>query len=300
MKTIIYVYHPKLNIFAIRFLNFINQTLLFMNNGIKKLIIIPILIFAISCNSIGDNTNSFVLLKTTMGDIKIKLYDETPMHRDNFIKLANSGVYNGVLFHRVIKEFMIQTGDPKTKAAGASTIPDSLNNYTIPAEINKAFYHKKGALAAARQGNEVNPLMRSSGTQFYIVQGSKLTSEELNMSELQINSNIKQAFFTRVLRETADSLKALGQTFNQAILQDLSSVKMFSFLANYIPFKLTEEQRNVYKTSGGTPRLDGAYTVFGEVVEGLDVVDKIAVVPTDATDKPLTDLRILSIKIVKK
>ncbi len=271
-----------------------------MNNLIKKLLLVPVMIFAISCSTAGDNTNSFIEIKTTLGDIKLKLYDETPLHRDNFIKLVNSGVYDGVSFHRVIKEFMIQTGDPKTKPAGSALLADSLNSYTIPAEINRQFIHKMGALAAARQGNEVNPLMRSSGTQFYIVQGKKYTTDELHMSEIQINSSIKQQVYAKVIRETADSIKATGQPPNDGILQQAVSLKMFGFLASYKDFRYTEEQSNAYKSSGGTPRLDAAYTVFGEVVSGLDVVDKIAAVPVDGSDKPLSDIRIIKIKVVKQ
>lgn len=294
------MYHPKLNIFALRFLNVINQTYIFMNNSIKKLLLVPAMLLAISCSTTGDNTNSFVEIKTTLGDIKLKLYDETPIHRDNFIKLVNSGVYDGVTFHRVIKEFMIQTGDPKTKPAGSPSIPDSLNTYTIPAEINRLFIHKKGALAAARQGNEVNPFMRSSGTQFYIVQGQKYTTDELHMAEIQTNSSIKQQVYAKVIRQMADSIKATGQPHNDGILQEAVSLKMFGFLSSYKEFRYNEEQSNIYKTIGGTPRLDAAYTVFGEVVEGLDIVDKLAAVPTDASDKPVSDIRILKIKIVKK
>jgi peptidylprolyl isomerase len=270
-----------------------------MNSSIKKLILAPVFFLAIACNVPGGNTNSFVLIKTTLGDIKIKLYDETPGHRDNFIKLINSGVYDGVSFHRVIKDFMIQTGDTKTRPAGSPAVSDSLENYTIPAEFNPAFFHKKGALAAARQGNDVNPEMRSSGTQFYIVQGVKYTDAELTQAEERINNNIKQGVFTRMIRETADSIVKAGKPVDQAQVQEIASLKMFAYLTSYSSYKLSDEQRNVYKTQGGTPRLDATYTVFGEVTEGLDVVDKIAAVPTDATDKPLNDIRILKIKVVK-
>jgi len=271
-----------------------------MNSGIKKLFLVPVLLFAMACSSTGDNTNSLVLIKTTLGDIKIRLYDETPLHRDNFLNLVKTGMYDGVSFHRVIKEFMIQTGDPKTRVDPKTPMPEELNTLTIPAEINRNFYHKKGALAAARQGNEVNPQMRSSGTQFYIVQGTKYTDDELNQAEQRINASIKQAVFTGMIRQIADSIRNSGQPINEGLVQELASVKMFGFLSTYSDFKMSEEQRNVYKTSGGTPRLDSSYTVFGEVVEGLDVVDRIAVVPTDATDKPITDIRILKISIVKK
>ncbi len=140
------------------------------------------------------------MIKTTSGDIKIKLYDVTPVHRDNFIKLVNSNFYDNVSFHRVIKDFMIQTGDPLTRPEKSKTIPDSLNTYTLPAEFNPACFHKKGALAAARKGNEENPEMRSSGTQFYIVQGIKYNDAELDQAEFRINSNIKQAIFNKIIK----------------------------------------------------------------------------------------------------
>ena len=236
-------------------------------------------------------------MQTTYVDIKIKLYDNTPQHRDNFIKLINSGFYEGVSFHRIIKNFMIQAGDPLTKTASSVILADSLKNYTIPAEINKQNFHKKGALAAARQGNDVNPEMRSSGTQFYIVQGVKLTDDELNQSEQRINNNLKQTLFNKLLKETSDSVRLSGKSISAGEIQEIASIKMFQYLTNNKEYKIPEEQRNVYKTTGGTPRLDGTYTVFGEVIEGLDIVDKIASVQTDSNDKPLTDVKILKIKI---
>jgi len=178
-----------------------------------------------------------VLIHTDLGDITVALYNETPKHRDNFIKLVKSGFYNGSIFHRIIKDFMIQGGG----TAGAGGTQDV--GYKIPAEIVSKFYHKKGALAAARQGDQVNPKRESSGSQFYIVQGKKLTDAELDQFSAQTGK------------------------------------------------KLTPEQRNIYKTIGGTPHLDGDYTVFGEVVSGLDVVDKIAAVATGPGDKPVKDLK---------
>jgi len=252
-----------------------------------------------ACDTPGAGDNPVILIKTSSGDIKIKLYDETPIHRDNFIKLINSGFYEGVSFHRVIKEFMIQAGDPLTRSNSGS-IPDSLKSYTIPAEFNPTFYHKKGALAAARQGNEINPYMRSSGTQFYIVHGKKYTDDELDNAEIRINSQIKQGKFNIVIRETADSLKSTGSPYTDAEVQEIASGKMFRYLTNTPDFKFTPEQRITYTTTGGTPRLDGTYTVFGEVTEGLDIVDKIASEKTDASDKPLTNITILKTKVLRK
>lgn len=210
------------------------------------------------------------------------------------------GFYDGVSFHRVINDFMIQAGDPQTKTGLKTPLPDSLNTYTIPAEFNSQYFHKKGAIAAAREGNDVNPEMRSSGTQFYIVQGTKLTDEQLDQMEQRINNNVKQAAFNKILKEATDSANASGKPATTAELQQISSIKMFNYLSGYKEIKLPEDQRNIYKTLGGVPRLDGTYTVFGEVTEGLDVVDKIAAVETDSNDKPVSDVRILKMRIVKK
>jgi cyclophilin family peptidyl-prolyl cis-trans isomerase len=174
------------------------------------------------------------LIKTSLGNIKIKLYNETPQHRDNFIKLVKEGFYNGSIFHRVINQFMIQGGGAKN---GTEDV-----GYTIPAEFNSKFIHKKGALAAARMPDQINPDKASSGSQFYIVQGKKFADPELDGIEQRINK------------------------------------------------KFTSEEREVYKNIGGTPHLDGAYTIFGEVIEGLDVIDKIAAAKTAAGDKPIDDI----------
>jgi len=279
--------------------NFINQFQCFMNRYFKKLPILFIFVFIASCNFPGGNENTTVSIKTTLGEIKIKLYDGTPLHRDNFIKLIHSGFYDGTSFHRVIKNFMIQAGDPDTKSGLSAAIHDSLKTYTIPSEFNELYYHKKGALAAARQSNDINPEMRSSGTQFYIVQGVTLSDDELNLSEQRINSNMKQVLFNGLIKNVSDSIKLAGKTLTDAEIQEIASIKMFQSLSANTNYKIAEEQRNVYKTNGGTPRLDGAYTVFGEVIEGLDIVDKIAEVPTDSNDKPVNDIKIIKIKIIR-
>ena len=273
-----------------------------MNIILNKALILPALLILMSCNAPGGgNENTTVTIKTTSGDIKIKLYDNTPLHRDNFIKLVNMSFYEGVSFHRVIKDFMAQAGDPSTRTNAKGSLPDSIKTYTIPPEFNAQNFHKKGAVAAARQGDEINPEMRSSGTQFYIIKGEKLSDSDLNMVEQRINSGIKQSAFNKYFKETADSVRRIpGNTLTNAQIQEIASVKMFQYLTSYKDHKITEEQRNIYKTSGGTPMLDGTYTVFGEVVEGLDVLDKIVSVSTDQNDKPLTDIKILKVKIDKK
>jgi peptidylprolyl isomerase len=271
-----------------------------MNILKRNSIFMCIVLAAVSCSPPKDNKNTFVLIKTSLGDITVRLYDEIPGHRDNFIKLANGSVYDGVSFHRVIKDFMIQSGDPETKINYVKGSNDSLNSYTIPSEFNPKYFHKKGAIAAARQGNEVNPEMRSSGTQFYIVQGLKYSDDELNQAEQRINNNIKKALFLKMIKEVTDSNKIAGMNLTEDEIQEKASLRMFETLAAKGEYRISEEQRNVYKNIGGTPRLDGTYTVFGEVVSGLDVVDRIASAKTNQNDKPITDIRIIKMKLVHK
>jgi peptidylprolyl isomerase len=271
----------------------------FMNIPFQRFVIIPLILFLNSCNYPGDNLNTVLSIKTTLGDIKIKLYDGTPVHRDNFIKLINTGFYDNVSFHRIIKGFMIQAGDPATRSGSVKVLPDSINSYTIPAEFNASYFHKKGALAAARIGNNENPSMRSSGTQFYIVQGVRYNDDELNQAELLINSNIKQSIFNKIMKETSDSIRLSGKTFTESEIQEIASTKMFDYLTANKEYKIPEDQRIIYKSIGGVPRLDGTYTVFGEVIEGLDVVDLIASVPTDINNKPSIAIKIIKIKILR-
>jgi cyclophilin family peptidyl-prolyl cis-trans isomerase len=240
------------------------------------------------------------LIKTTLGDIKLILYDDTPFHRDNFIKLINMEFYDGVSFHRVIKDFMIQAGDPSTRTGFTREQLDSLDSYTIPAEFRREHFHKKGALAAARQGNDINPEMSSSGTQFYIVQGKKYEDTELQNVESGINNNIKQILFSKFIKETADSIRLSGITLQDSEIQEIASMKMFDYLTTNADFKFSAEQIETYINTGGVPRLDGTYTVFGEVIEGIDVVDRIADVRTNQADKPLNDIRIIKMKLVSK
>lgn len=267
-----------------------------MNIYIKRFILLNILLLAISCNAPGDNQNTTVSISTTLGTIRVRLYDDTPVHRDNFIKLIKSGFYNDVSFHRVIKDFMIQAGDPDTKTNKAG-VPDSLATYTLPSEFRSEHFHKRGALAAARQGEDINPDMRSSGTQFYIVQGKKLSYDEIDQMEQRINSNIKQSYFNQLLKHVADSIAATGQTLSPGEIQEIASIKMFDYLTSTKEFSIPDAHRDVYVNEGGVPRLDGTYTVFGEVIEGIEIVDKIAETETDQEDKPVNDIRILKMKI---
>jgi peptidylprolyl isomerase len=271
-----------------------------MNKTINRILSLLFLFLFISCVTPVGNDNTTILMKTTLGDIKINLYDDTPLHRDNFIKLINSGFYEGISFHRVIKGFMIQSGDPSTRNVPIDKSADSLNTYTIPSEFLKHHFHKKGALAAAREGINVNPEMSSSGTHFYIVQGEIFSDAELNQAEQMINNNIRQSLFNKYIRHFSDSAMLSGVPLSDGKVQEKASEKIFNYFTTEGFYKISDDQREVYKTSGGVPHLDGTYTVFGEVVSGLDVVDKIAEAETDQFDKPLSDIKILKIKIVKK
>jgi len=196
------------------------------------------LVTTVCCNSPAGNENTMILIKTTLGDIKIRLYDGTPLHRDNFIRLVKSEIYDGISFHRVIKDFMIQAGDPSTRNVRISQISDSLNTFTIPSEFNNIYFHKKGALAAAREGNDVNPEMSSSGTQFYIVEGTKLTDEELDQAETLINNSLKQAMFGKFLKYVADSAGTAGITLTDGEIQEKAAAKMFIYLTTAENYKI--------------------------------------------------------------
>ena len=207
----------------------------------KLFIIVALVLFgALSINTFAQEKETMVIIHTDMGDIKVKLYNETPKHRDNFIKLVKEGWYDESVFHRVINQFMIQGGHNKAGVVDPG--------YKVDAEFDPGLYHKRGALAAARQGDQVNPQRKSSGCQFYIVQSTRTFTD----SQLQSNAKRNNIFYTA-------------------------------------------EQIKTYKEVGGTPFLDGAYTVFGEVVEGMDVVDKIAVVQTSkdprTKDRPIEDIK---------
>lgn len=248
--------------------------------------------------------DALVLLETSEGNIKVRLFGDTPKHRDNFLKLVKEGYYNGVLFHRVINEFMVQTGDPDSKNAPAGkALGAGGPDYTLEAEIvYPKHYHKRGALAAARQGDQVNPERRSSGSQFYIVTGKAYNDSTLKQMERQLQMMQKQQIFNELTKQHKDSIMAMRRNRDQAGLQKMQDelVAITEQKAAENPAALTPEQREVYATQGGTPHLDNQYTVFGEVVEGMDVVDKIEKAETDGRDRPVSDIRIISAKVVDK
>ena len=251
-----------------------------------------------------DTQNTIISMNTSLGTIKLKLYNETPKHRDNFIKLAKEGQYNGLLFHRVIKDFMIQGGDvtsknaPLNKQLGAGDL-----GYTIPAEfVYPKYFHKKGALSAARTGDEVNPEKASSASQFYIVTGKVYTDAELVQMEKQLESKLKQIIFARLQAENKPKIMELyrsGDKDELAILRDTMIGKTeLEAEKRKDEAKLTPEQREAYKTVGGTPFLDNEYTVYGEVIEGLDIVDTFQQANTNAQDRPTENIVINSVEII--
>lgn len=238
-------------------------------------------------------------IKTTLGDIKVKLYDDTPLHRDNFLKLAKEGYYDGVLFHRVIKDFMVQTGDPNSKnATPGQQLGAGDPNYTIPAEIiYPKYYHKYGALAAARTGDQVNPERRSSGSQFYIVTGNKISPSQAERMKLQAEYTAKQNYFNDLCRKNMAEIDSLRGARDEAGLKALQEKLVAETEANVKAPELPAQMLKDYETIGGAPHLDGQYTVFGEVLSGMDTVEKIQNAETGAADRPVTDIRIISMSV---
>ena len=248
-----------------------------------------------------NEKRTLVKLETTMGNITVALYNETPKHRDNFIKLVKEGVYDSTLFHRVIKQFMIQAGDPDSKNASDTAMLGSGDvGYTIPAEFNPKFFHKKGVLAAARQGDEVNPEKASSGCQFYIVTGRKFTEPQLLGMENKINEQREEALFDSLARQHMKEIykmRKAGDNAGLLELQDTLEAQARELADKEEKFRFTPEQIKAYSTIGGAPHLDGSYTVFGEVTEGMEVVDNIEIAKTNRADRPIENIRILKASI---
>lgn len=272
----------------------------------------------ISCSS--KSSEPIVRIKTTHGTLKIKLYNETPAHRDNFLKLAEEGYFDGALFHRVIKDFMIQGGDPNSKDAQPGVaLGEGGPGYTLPAEINyPTRFHKKGVLAAARQGDQENPEKRSSGSQFYIVQGEVYDDAKLTKVENKARERIRREIFNEVLTRYEDSLNTLQQSGDQSSMLGMQKFVMSQVDQQYAEepeFIIPENIKEAYKSQGGTPHLDGYYTVFGEVIEdrnlfekigswfgkryGLEVIDLIAQEKSDGRNRPLNDV-VMEVKVIKK
>lgn len=255
-----------------------------------------LLIVSFSCKTsvkLGKK-NRIVQIDTEYGAVKIKLYDETPIHRDNFIKLAHKAYFDGTLFHRVIDGFMIQGGDPDSKGAKpGAMLGEGGPAYNLPAEFNVNLFHKKGVIAAAREGDRVNPKKESSGSQFYIAQGKIYEPKELEILVVGINKKRTNTIFENQRSLYKDELSQLQkdgkyEAFNSKMGEMKSKVDSLMKSQTLV---LTDAMREAYTSVGGIPHLDGAYTVFGEVIEGLDIIDKIAAEETDGNDRPIKDMK---------
>ena len=251
-----------------------------------------------------QTTETQIRMQTNLGTITLKLYNETPLHRDNFIKLVKKGQYEGLLFHRVIKGFMIQGGDvtsknaPLNKQLGAGDL-----GYTVPAEfVYPRYFHKRGALCAARTGDDSNPEKASSASQFYIVTGKVYSEGEIKQLEKQKESRLKQAIFNRLQNENKTTIMQYyksGDKDSLAIMRDtLIGKTEIETEKRKEETKLTAQQREAYTTVGGVPFLDNEYTVYGEVTEGIEIVDKIQKVKTNSSDRPLENIIIESMQII--
>lgn len=261
----------------------------------KKLYFL-LLTFIMTITSVSSQEReALVLLKTEFGDIKLKLYNDTPRHRDNFLKLIKEGFYKDLLFHRVIEHFMIQGGDPTSRIAEDSVkIGSGDLGYTIPAEIvYPKYFHKKGALAAARTGNNVNPNRESSSSQFYIVTGKKLSEKDLNNMEKTRIERMKQEIYNKLQAENKSIIK---EFYSSGDLDGLAAFRQGLYTrageeAQNSKATFTDEQRRLYQEIGGAPHLDGEYTVFGEVIDGFEVLDEIEKVKTDSNDRPKKEIK---------
>lgn len=256
---------------------------------------------ASSAEKPADNQKTYVTVHTNQGDFTLMLYDDTPVHRDNFIRLCKDGTYEGVLFHRVIKDFLIQGGDPQSK----ERIPgkgygDGDGGYVVYNEILPDHFCKKGALIDAKLGDDVNPTRMSAGTQFCVVQGKTFTDEQLDATEERMNEWHKNHLYHLARYELMLENPELSKIENGDLLNAKARERAEKQYAEQGKVTISPERREVYKTIGGTPHLDGTVTIFGELVEGQDIVEKITLMKTDEMDRPLSDVVILSTEVFKK
>ncbi|QZE14036.1 peptidylprolyl isomerase [Halosquirtibacter laminarini] len=275
------------------------KTTIVWNTRIKTFLFI-ILLSVTLAGCINNEKKHHVRIKTIYGDMVVELYNETPKHRDNFIKLTKRKYYDGLLFHRVINEFMIQGGDPDSRGAEKELkLGNGGPGYDIDAEIVEGLFHKKGVIAAAREGDRSNPQRASSGSQFYIVQGKRFTEEELD--SLEDTQFLKET--QRIFNENQWGLRDSFTFYQQNMLYEKVEQlrNRLRLQADSIAMKsritIPEEHRKVYKKIGGTPHLDGKYSVFGEVIEGLNVIDSIASVKTGERDRPIEDV-VMNIELI--
>ena len=263
----------------------------------KKTVLFSIVLSIISFSCQIDQSkkktkDQLYKIETEYGDMIFKLYDATPLHKENFIKLIEQDYFADLLFHRVINGFMIQGGDPDSRNAESGKIlGEGGPDYTIPAEFVDTIFHKKGVIAAAREGDDVNPEMRSAGSQFYIVQGKILTDEDIKKVEDRINASRLNKLITKYIDEAKNEAYNTGGMIDYQIILPEARKKAEEKFKTEGYYKIPENKLKVYQTIGGTPHLDNAYTVFGEIIEGLEVIDKIATVETDKNDRPVKGVK---------
>jgi cyclophilin family peptidyl-prolyl cis-trans isomerase len=282
-----------------------------MLHKLNLLFLTSVMLLLVALPGAGSQTigqDNLVIISTPKGDITLLLYDDTPLHHKNFLKLAGEGFFDSTLFHRVINGFMIQGGDPDSRhAAPGIELGNGGPGYDIPAEITTKHFHRRGVLAAAREDDKINPKRLSSGSQFYIVQGKTFSQPDLDMIEKEQNSMTKQRIFVNIM-DRPENLKLRNQFFSPDAKKDSVHFRFLLDTLNkmidkeyvLIPeFKLSDEQRQAYTSIGGAPHLDGKYTIFGEVVSGMEIVDAIAHEKTDENDRPLTDIP-MKVKIITR
>ncbi|MDF9830618.1 peptidylprolyl isomerase [Parabacteroides sp. PF5-6] len=253
---------------------------------------------------LDPNKPVYVTVKTSMGDVTVVLYDDTPLHKDNFIKLCQENTYDGVLFHRIVKDFVVQGGDPKSKEREEGVRYGSYSGgYTVPAEILPHYFNKRGVLLDAKKGDDTNPERASAGTQFCFMQGKVMTDEELNAAEVRINDIRRNWLYHKIKKELIEANASLAEEANAELLETEVSVKLMDTLEDLGPYVIPEDRREVYRTIGGAPHLDGSVTIFGEVVEGLDVVEKMSLVETEGAEHfnwPKEPVWVISTKVFQK
>ncbi|WP_369073575.1 peptidylprolyl isomerase [Ancylomarina longa] len=272
-------------------------------NLYRKLLLVTAFLFMV-LTSYSQATNSIILIETNMGNIKLMLYKDTPKHRQNFLQLIENKHFDGTLFYRVIKGFVIQGGSQDSRNAPAGKmIGYGHSNRTIESEFNPKYFHKKGALAAPRQPDKVNIFKESDVSQFYIAHGRVYTNEELIMMEKEVNiplrKRIVKKYLTKSKRAILDSLKKEKKVEEfRKIAKNIKESIAFEYNSSNEKLEFTPEQRKAYTSIGGVPHLDHNYTVFGEVISGFNVLDKIANLKTDTNDRPFQDVK-MKLKILK-
>lgn len=246
----------------------------------------------------------YVTVTTSMGDVTVVLYDDTPLHKENFIKLCQENTYDGVLFHRIVKDFVVQGGDPNSKKREPGVRYGSYSGgYTVPAEILPHYFNKRGVLLDAKKGDNENPERASAGTQFCFMQGKVMTDEELDAAEIRINDIRRNWLYHKFKKELIETDPALAEESNAEMLETEVSVMLMDTLDMLGTYVIPEDRREIYRTIGGAPHLDGSVTIFGEVVAGQDIVEKMSLVETEGAENfnwPKEPVWVVSTKVFQK